>query len=139
MTLREERLVSLVGILIGALIALYLAHPYLNSSFITAAVNQPRQVLERLNDFSYTATFNPLNRSIVIHMFNPNNFTVYVESVKGPGFSSTSEVPVPPMTNATIVVNVYNAQELIDAYDHHNLTVTVVLKFLNTTLTVMSS
>ena len=137
--MREERLVSLVGMLIGALIALYLAYPYLNSSFIGAAVNQPRQALETLNDFSYTAAFNPLNRSIVIHMFNPNNFTVYVERVKGPGFSSTSEVPVPPMTNGTIVVKVYNIQELISAYNHHNLTVTVVMRFLNTTLTVVSS
>ena len=137
--MREERLVSLAGILIGALIALYLAYPYLNSSFISTAVNQPKQVLERLNGFSYTATFDPLNRSIVIHMFNPNNFTVYVESVKGPGFSSTSEVPIPPMTNGTIVINVYDAQELINAYNHHNLTVTVVMRFLNTTLTVVSS
>ena len=137
--MREERLVSLVGILIGALVALYLAYPYLNSSFISAAVGQPRQVLDRLNNFSYTATFNPLNRSIVIHMFNPNNFTVYVESVKGPGFSSTSEVPIPPMTNGTVVVRVYNTQELISAYNHHNLTVTVVMRFLNTTLTVMGS
>ena len=139
MTLREERLVSLAGVLVGALIALYLAHPYLNSSFISAAVNQPKQVLERVNDFSYTATFNPLNRSIVIHVFNPSNFTVYVESVRGPGFSSTSEVSIPPESNGTIVVKVYNALELLDAYTHHNLTVTVVMRFLNTTLTVVSS
>ena len=136
----EERLVSVTAIAIGALIALYLGYPYLlDFSFVTSAIDQPRQALNRLDDFSYTATFNPLNRSIVIHVFNPNNFTVYVESVNGPGFSSTSEVPVPSMTNGTIVVKVYNANELVNAYDHNNLTVTIVLRFLNTTLTVVSS
>ena len=40
------------------------------------------------------------------------------------------------MANGTMVVKVYNTLELTNAYIHHNLTVTVVMRFLNTTLTV---
>ena len=72
--------------------------------------------------------------SLVIHLFNPNNFTVYIESVKGPGFSSTSAVSIPPMTNGTVVTKVYDLLELMRAYTSHDVTVTVVLKFLNVTV-----
>ena len=137
--MREERLIRLVAVIVGTLVALYLAYPYLNSSFIKMAINQPRQAIDKLNDFSYSVTFYPLNRSIVIHLFNPNNFTVYVESVRGPGFTSTSTVPIPAVTNGTVVVEVYDFSELVKAYVEHNLTVTVLLRFLNTTLTVVGS
>jgi hypothetical protein len=135
----QERLVKLVALTAGALVFVALGYPYLNASFVRHSIDQPMREISELQNLQYTASFIPSNMSIVIHVYNPTDFPIVVLNVTAPGAKSLEPETIMPESNGTVVVKIYDYQELFYAYMNNDFHISVTLRFLNTTLLVRES
>jgi hypothetical protein len=62
-----------------------------------------------------------------------------VLNVTAPGAKSLEPVTIMPESNGTVVVKIYDYQELYYAYVNKDFYMSVALRFLNTTLIVRGS
>ena len=137
--MNQERLVKLLALTAGVLVFIALGYPYLNASFIRHSIDQPMREISELQNLQYTASVIPSNMSIVMHVYNPTNFPIAVLNVTAPGAKSLEPVTIMPRSNGTVVVKIYDYQELYYAYVNKDFYISVTLRFLNTTLLVRGS
>ena len=137
--MNQESLVKLIALTAGALVFVALGYPYLNASFVSHSIDQPKREISELQNLQYTASFVPSNMSILIHVYNPTDFPIVVLNVTAPGAKSLEPVTIMPESNGTVVVKIYDYEELFYAYVNNDFHVSVTLRFLNTTLLVRES
>ena len=137
--MNQERLVKLVALTAGALVFVALGYPYLNASFVRHSIDQPMREISELQNLQYTASFIPSNMSIVIHVYNPTDFPIVVLNVTAPGAKSLEPETIMPESNGTVVMKIYDYQELFYAYMNNDFHISVTLRLLNTTLLVRGS
>jgi hypothetical protein len=135
----QERLVKLVALSAGVLVFVALGYPYLNASFVWHSIDQPMREISELQNLQYTASVIPSNKSIVIHVYNPTDFPIVVLNVTAPGAKSLEPETIMPESNGTVVMKIYDYQELFYAYMNNDFHISVTLRLLNTTLLVRGS
>ncbi|MCI4456288.1 MAG: hypothetical protein JHC23_06175 [Sulfolobus sp.] len=121
------------------IVFLALGYPYLNASFVQHSIDQPMREISELQNLQYTASVIPRNMSIVMHLYNPTDFPMVVLNVTAPGAKSLEPVTIMPKSNGTVVMKIYDYQELYYAYVNNDFHINVALRFLNTTVLVRGS
>ncbi|MGC9105036.1 MAG: hypothetical protein ACP5HQ_01220 [Thermoprotei archaeon] len=135
---KEVRKVKLIALLAGVAVFLLLGTPYLNQDFLSSALSQPVGELKSLENVSYSARVFPQNGSIVVDVHNPAPFALTVLNISGPGLGSTEPVTIPPKSDGVVIVRIYDFRDAMSSYLLGKFSLTVTLRFLNTTLTVVS-